>query len=128
MRLLPTHKIFRRVSGVAPVLSRGLTALLLFLFLQRIDAQQFTVSGVVLSGEYNQPLIGVSVQEKGASNGVTTDAAGAFRLDVASAEAVLLFRYIGFADLEMPVQGRATLSVVMGAAAISTNAGSWNFE
>ncbi len=90
--------------------------LLTFLFCaQSADAQTFSVSGTVLSIEDNQPLIGVSVQEKGTSNGITTDVSGNFRLEVASGDAVLLFRYVGFSNQEIPVQGRATLSVIMGA-------------
>ena len=61
-------------------------ALLSFLFfsLQMATAQTFSVSGAVLSSEDNQPLIGVTVQEKGASNGAMTDFNGAFRISVAS--------------------------------------------
>ena len=82
-------------------------------YIQNLSAQTFPVSGVVVSAEDNQPLIGVSVQEKGTSNGATTDVTGAFRISLSSADAVLLFRYVGFTNLEYPVQGRATLSVVL---------------
>jgi TonB-linked SusC/RagA family outer membrane protein len=80
-------------------------------------AQTFPVSGTVVATEDNLPLIGVSVQEKGTGNGTTTDASGNFRLVATAADAVLLFRYIGFADLEIPLQGRATLSVLMSTSA-----------
>ena len=52
------------------------------LFSQQIDAQTFAVMGTVLSGEDNQPLIGVSVQEKSTGKGITTDVDGKFRLEV----------------------------------------------
>ena len=81
--------------------------------LQVAAAQTFAVSGAVVSFEDNQPLIGVSVQEKGISNGTLTDINGTFNLNVASADAILLFRYTGFADMEMPVKGLSTLSVIM---------------
>lgn len=103
---------FFRAAGLSPAL-RSFVFLFLLTWLPRLDAQTFPVSGTVVSAEDNQPLIGVSVQEKGTSNGTATDATGAFRLDVASADAVLLFRYVGFADLEIPVQGRATIAATL---------------
>ncbi|MBK8426782.1 MAG: carboxypeptidase-like regulatory domain-containing protein [Lewinellaceae bacterium] len=60
----------------------------------------------MLSIEDNLALIGVSVQEKGTGNGITTDVSGNFRLEVASGDAVLLFRYVGFSNQEIPVQGQ----------------------
>ncbi len=91
---------------------------LALLFLAQIAAAQpFTVSGTVISAEDKQPLIGVSVQEKGAQNGINSDASGNFRLSVASPDAVLIFRYVGFENVEIPVQNRATLQVILTATA-----------
>lgn len=89
----------------------------LLFFAKVADAQSFSVSGVVTGAEDGQPLIGVSVQEKGGTNGATTDVEGNFRLTVASPEAVLVFRYVGFENVEMPVQGRAVLAVVLTSSA-----------
>ncbi len=75
--------------------------------------QRFPVSGQVVSAEDQQPMVGVRIQEKGTTNGVVTDTAGNFRLDVSSPTAVLTLRYIGFADLEEAVQGRSTLALAM---------------
>src|SRR5579875_3351351 len=61
-------------------------------------AAAFDVSGRVTSTT-GEALIGVSVTEKGTINGTATDANGNFRLTVASANAVLVFRYIGFRDI-----------------------------
>jgi TonB-linked SusC/RagA family outer membrane protein len=91
------------------------TLLFTFLFFsQQIHAQAFTVSGTVLSAEDNQPLIGVSVQEKTTGKGITTDVAGNFRLDLESGNAVLRFRYVGFADQEVAVEGRPEITVILG--------------
>lgn len=99
-----------------PVL-RGAIPFFLLFWAPFISAQSFTVTGTVTSADDNQPLIGVSVQEKGTGNGAMTDVAGRFRLDVASGDAVLLFRYVGYADQEITLQGRSTLSVLMSASA-----------
>ena len=113
MRSFFTNKMFR-CAWIFQAAALSKIALIFLLFgVQSADAQQFLVSGTILSAEDNQPLIGVSVQEKGVGNGTTSDAAGNFRLQVASPDAVLLFRYVGFANLEIPVQGRATLSVLL---------------
>jgi TonB-linked SusC/RagA family outer membrane protein len=88
--------------------------LFLLVFLHNIDAQVFTVSGVVTSEEDNQPLIGANVLEKGTvDKGTTTDVDGSFRLTVSSANAVLIFSYVGYHAQEVPVQGRAQLLVAL---------------
>lgn len=58
-------------------------------------------------------MVGVNVQQKGTTIGTATDASGTFRLEVGSPESVLVFRYVGFADQEVPLGGRSTISVVM---------------
>lgn len=96
---------------------RGTVPFFLLLWAPLLGAQTFTVTGTVTSADDSQPLIGVSVQEKGTGNGAMTDVAGNFRLDVASGDAVLLFRYVGYADQEIALQGRSALSVLMSASA-----------
>lgn len=108
MDTFSTHTFFRHFNRF----SAGFCFLLFFT--QHLSAQSFQVSGTVISAEDNQPLIGVSVQEKGGGKGTLTDFSGSFNLELISGEATLVFRYIGFSDLEMPVEGRQTLSVVMG--------------
>ncbi len=90
-----------------------LTFLLFFFASQNIDAQGFTVSGTVISGEDNLPLIGATVLEKGTSNGTTVEVDGSFQLEVASSETVLEFSFIGFEKQEVPVQGRTSLAIVL---------------
>ena len=72
---------------------------LLFLFvgIASMTAQQTGVSGVVISGEDNQPVIGASVLVVGTTVGVTTDVDGKFRLDNLPASAKeLQISFIGF--------------------------------
>jgi TonB-linked SusC/RagA family outer membrane protein len=104
------------MPGFRPVFLRGIVFLLFIFFSQNINAQSITISGAVLSDEDNQPLIGVSVQEKGTSNGASTDVSGNFKINVASGEAVLLFRYVGYAEQEIALKGQTLLAVRLVAA------------
>ncbi|MFZ2900120.1 MAG: TonB-dependent receptor [Saprospiraceae bacterium] len=84
---------------------------------QQAHAQAFTVSGTVISEEDNLPMIGVTVLEKGTSNGTVTDYDGSFSLQVASGGAILVFSYIGFETQEIPVKGNKTLAVLLAPSA-----------
>ncbi len=90
--------------------------LLFVLFALPVVAQRVTVSGTVISAEDQQPLIGVSVAEKGSSNGMSTDIDGKFQLEVAE-EAILTISYTGFETQEIPVQGRTSIAVTLSNAA-----------
>jgi TonB-linked SusC/RagA family outer membrane protein len=86
----------------------------ILLFMSKlIDAQAITVTGNVFSKEDLDALIGVSIQEKGTKSGTSTDASGNFQIKVLSLDAILVFRYTGFTDLEVPISGKTELSVSM---------------
>lgn len=74
-------------------------------------AFQQKVTGVVISKSDDFPLMGASVVEKGTSNGTVTDMDGNFTLDVTSTDAILVFTYVGFKTLELPVNGKTILNV-----------------
>ena len=59
-----------------------------------------------------QPLIGVTVMEKGTTNGGITDFDGNFSLEV-SDKAVLQFSYVGYKTIEMSVVGKTVLNLTM---------------
>ncbi len=75
-------------------------------------AQTVMVSGTVLSAEDGLPLIGVSVAEKGTSNGAITDVDGKYRLVVPPAS-ILTFSYVGFETEDLPLKGRTVLDLTM---------------
>jgi TonB-dependent SusC/RagA subfamily outer membrane receptor len=77
-----------------------------------IKSAAFRVSGKVLSAT-NQPLARVAVLEKNTSNGTTTADDGSFTLNVASEQAVLVVSFVGYKFQEVPVNGRANLSISM---------------
>lgn len=68
-------------------------------------AQDRVVTGVVISSEDNEPIIGASVIVKEhPSIGVATDLDGAFRLTLPANAKVLRVSYIGMQTLELPIQ------------------------
>lgn len=96
------------------VLRRGWaqTALFFLLSLTAIgaQAQTVTVQGHV-KDESGEPMIGVSVLEKGTSNGIMTDLDGNFQLQAAQG-ATLVFSYIGYITQEQTAKA-GTMSVTM---------------
>ena len=75
-----------------------------------LHAQSRTVSGVVVD-DFDEPLFGAFVVEKGTTNGTSTDFDGKFELVVASDASVLEIQFIGFTTQEIPV-GKQTQFMV----------------
>ena len=77
------------------------------------QAQERTVTGTVVDG-LKDPLIGVSIQQKGTDNGTITDADGRFSLTIrTNADAVLVFSYIGYVSQEIVVGNQQVLNVTL---------------
>ena len=74
---------------------------------------QVTVSGTVTEESTGDPAIGVTVLEKGTTNGTVTDIDGNYTLSDVPADATLVFSYIGMNTVEEPVNGRATINVTL---------------
>lgn len=81
------------------LLSLLLVCCMLFLCNLGIVAQDTSYKGKVIDATTNEPLIGVSILEKGTSNGVITDIEGNFNIQT-SPEAILIFSYIGYTTVE----------------------------
>src|SRR5690554_1297449 len=73
---------------------------------------QITIQGSV-TDEDQEPLIGVNVQVKGEGSGTSTDFDGRFILEDINEQATLIFSYIGYQTLEIEVDGRTTIDVVL---------------
>jgi TonB-linked SusC/RagA family outer membrane protein len=58
-----------------------------------------------------EPIPGVSVKVKGTAIGAMTDVNGNYSINIPSAEAVLVFTYIGYVTKEIAVHGQKTLNV-----------------
>ena len=75
-------------------------------------SRKITVRGTVRDAGGNV-LIGVSVVEKGTTNGTATDANGLYSIDVKSAEAILTFSYLSYKTVESAVSTRTQLDVTL---------------
>jgi hypothetical protein len=75
--------------------------------------QSRTVKGRVISGEDRLPVPGVSVLVKGTVYGTQTDVDGAFTLEIADDQAVIVISSIGFTSQEIAVAGRTTLGDIV---------------
>lgn len=78
------------------------------------EAQQgTTVSGKVTSSTDKTTMPGVSIQVKGTSKGTVTNAEGGFNIEIPGNNPVLIFSFIGFKTMEVPVNGRKTIDIVL---------------
>lgn len=84
----------------------------LFCVLISYGQNTISVTGSVLESESREPLIGVSVIEKGTGNGTATDHDGKFSLRTAS-NATLIFSYLGYASREVNVGNGKEMLVLM---------------
>ncbi len=66
-----------------------------------------------VNDEKGQGLPGVTVVEKGTTNGITTDADGVFTLNVQDAGAVLIISYIGYLTQEITVGTKASFDITL---------------
>ncbi len=98
----------RRILNVTKF---NLTCSLILLSLL-VTGQNLTITGTVLSGEDQQPLIGVNVVVVGTQDGTITDFNGVYTVS-APADAVLQFSYTGFVTQDVNVGGRTTISLTL---------------
>jgi iron complex outermembrane receptor protein len=88
-------------------------AFLLLLILSSFQTfAQTKVSGKVTTGDDGSALPGVSILEKGTSNGSVTDADGMFSMSV-SPNATLVFSFVGYTSQEVSVDGQSNIDVVL---------------
>ena len=91
---------------------KKLLMILLFLASASVFAQEIMVSGTI-TDENGNPLPGATLQVKGTTRGTLTDSDGRYSINVSSASDILLFSFVGYKVLEVPVQGRTTINVSM---------------
>lgn len=85
---------------------------LLCLFLGFTVFAQKRISGTVIDKQ-NEPLIGVTVMEKGTTNGTITDINGAFSFSVADDNSTIVFSFIGMKSQEVKVGATSTFNIVL---------------
>jgi TonB-linked SusC/RagA family outer membrane protein len=74
--------------------------------------QPLMAKGIVVDEE-DLPLIGVTVIIKGTTTGTTTNEKGEFEMEIPGEETILVFRYVGMKEQEIPIKGQDRIRVVM---------------
>ena len=92
----------------------------LFIFLSGTAFAQLKVSGVVKSSD-GDVLPGVTIVFKGTSNGVLSDMDGNYTINLPSAQAVLIFSFVGMQTKEIQVNGRSEINVTLESATIGVD-------
>ena len=85
-------------------------------------AQGHTIRGKVADSN-GSPLAGANISEKGVKKGVISDAEGNFTMTVSSPQAVLVFSYVGYNTVEVPVKGQAIINATLQAGSSNTLSG-----
>lgn len=75
-------------------------------------AQGVTINGTVIGSDDGNPITGVSVIEKGTTNGIITDADGKYQIDVAEG-ASLQFSFMGYSTQLIAVEGKTVLDITL---------------
>ncbi len=75
-------------------------------------AQDMQVKGVVSDAATGETIPFASIQVKGTSKVVTTDANGNYTISV-PANATLVVSFVGYADAEVPVNGRSIVNITL---------------
>ena len=81
---------------------------------------QVKVSGTVTDPD-GVSIPGVSVVQKGTTNGTVTDANGKYAVSVSSASAVLQFSFVGMTPVSEALNGRSVINVKMVAESVGIN-------
>lgn len=77
------------------------------------DFQQMVVTGKVTDSENGQLMPGVNIVVKGTTFGSISDASGKYSVAVPDRNVTLVFSFIGYSSLEVPVSGRSVVDVAL---------------
>ena len=78
------------------------------------DAKKAAIASGIVTDENKVPLMGVSVVEKGSTNGTVTREDGSFSLSLNGNNAVLVFSSVGYVSKEVTVSGNETgLTIIL---------------
>ncbi len=99
------------------VLNRFKYTLALFLFFSVLVAQKthaqntVQISGTVIGATDKMPLPGVSIVQKGASDGTSTDLDGNFKFNVNSSNATIVVSFMGYKTKQVELKGKTSLTI-----------------
>jgi len=76
-------------------------------------SQTLTVNGKVTDAQTGEVMIGLNVVIKGTVRGAVTDMDGNYTMTNCPSDAILVFTYVGYEQLEIPVQGRTVVDAAI---------------
>jgi TonB-linked SusC/RagA family outer membrane protein len=84
-----------------------------WLLISSVDSAiaQTRVSGVVVDASTQETLPGVNIQIKNTLRGTSTDVDGNFTLNIQPEDEALVFSFIGYETLEVPIAGRSEFRI-----------------
>lgn len=95
-------------------MKRNHILILLFSCLSTISlAQGITIKGTIKDATSGDPLPGASIVEKGTTNGTTSDALGAYELNLSLGTSTIIVSYIGYEPFEEALNGRTTIDFLL---------------
>ncbi|HDR88818.1 MAG TPA: TonB-dependent receptor [Bacteroidetes bacterium] len=103
----------RKKSGIpySALLTKKLTVLFVALFCPFLMfGQNLRISGTVTDAN-GEPVVGVTIVEKGTTHGTITNEDGQYVLENVPGDAVLVFSFVGMITQEIPVEGRTVINV-----------------
>jgi len=80
--------------------------------------QQQTVTGTVKDKD-GQTMAGVNILVEGTTKGIITDANGNYSISVPNANSVLVFSFVGYEDMKVPVAGKSKIEVSLVATTLT---------
>ena len=94
---------------------------ILLLVSQLVMAQDRVVTGKVIDSKDGTPVVGVSVQPKGARTGTATKNDGSFSISVGSNVTTLIVSSVGFATQEVSIEGKNSVEISFVATGANLN-------
>ncbi|WP_221390177.1 SusC/RagA family TonB-linked outer membrane protein [Dyadobacter sp. NIV53] len=82
-----------------------------------LASAQSVVTGKVTSSEDGAAMPGVNIILKGSQTGTTTNASGAYSIDVNGENPVLVFSFVGYNQEDVPVNGRSIIDFAISPSA-----------
>ena len=82
-------------------MKKHLLNFIFILFTSFINSQSGKVTGLIMDGEYDEPMAFANVIVKGSTIGTTTDFDGKYSLDLQPGEYTLTFSFVGYQTIEV---------------------------
>ncbi len=99
---------------------KKLILVLISVLLANIGMAQTRITGRVTSSDDGMPIPGATIQLKDARGvGTATDIEGRYAISNVPADGILIFSYVGYKSVEVPVSGRTVIDIVLEVDALS---------